>query len=230
MHEGTPIVFSLRRRRYDSPIQRGPQIGVFVSTFNHTIHSSRSGSRSEPKARVYSPISGRIHTPELERVKTLDNRPFNPDSIVTFHWEAVVRGLPRNILINPDKLTISRVDDPIYRCRATNILDIPPRQWPEQAAFKQTIMKWKANPCWIKHDNGHLVGYEGFVLNVNDYSASIMNQRQTDDWFKSGGWIYYDPESNEYPWQEPSRLALTKIMEKYEAAKKVQFKVVVKVG
>ncbi len=228
MQEGTPITFKMHRRSKRSKLpgfSNSEHLGVFVSTFNKTIHDQWRPSYIEHKARVYSPHSRQLHTCDLHAVRTLDNKMFDPDHIVVVHWEALAKIMPLELMIT-DQFITERIHNIQFRSRSTHLIDILPRGWPKNKEFRKAVESWTQRPCWItsatSHDRENVVGYEDCIINANTDSASVL--RRTEAVWKKDGWLYYDPALKEQHWQTEACRLLQKTMEHYEAAKRKGFK------
>lgn len=227
MQEGTPITFNMHRHSHRSklPMSGGSEghLGVFISSFKQTIKTKRAWrqDRIEEKARVYSPASKQLHTCELNTMHTLDGKPFNPDSIIGLHWEALAKVMPPDLVLTYNFVAY-RLKELSFRSRSTHLVNILPRDWPYEDEFKQVIESWTPQACQLPcySGRGNVVEFEGCLVSSNFNSASIMKRSKPEP----ESWLHYDPALKEQYWQTEARRLLTEMMLRYETAKKKGFK------
>jgi hypothetical protein len=228
-HEGTPITFRIDRVRRNpddygkSLNDRQPNLGVFITGVKI--------SGEYEKAKVWSPKSTSVHTVSLETVKDFHNAPLNLESMVVHDWQALVKTLPAEMIIDED-FVLRQCNGVELRSKLAILTTKPPCEWPVTGdgdsnfcGMEEVTKDWPLNRCYLDMEDQSKVRYGNVVLDIcsepelHMQTVKLKRGRKKKD--ETDRWLLYDPALGDRPWQKDTVDRITKMMKAYEAMKEL---------
>jgi len=206
MEYGTPVIFAMIRCRGKGIESHENYIGILHGIFTQDINSIKVR-----RAKVYCATDDNLHTCDLNKVKTLDNKDINLDSILMPAPEAVARSAPKDLIIESDG-TISYIKELAIKVRAGHLLELKPTEWTANPiAF---ILAKPPLQCHVMSISD-LVYINGRAMAISQISVDIYSGGKHT--VLPSNALAYDPTLLHQAWEQATTEKLIQYMEKYKA-------------